>query len=799
MESTRCYGCMSPLENGILCPHCGHDNSLPNAPHQLQPGTVLNEQYVIGRVLGQGGFGITYLGWDLYLNIPVAIKEFYPMGVVMRDSSISHTVTDCTMGSDNRFHKNRDRFLKEAKMLARFSDFPEIAQVRTFFLANNTAYIVMEYVRGMTLHNYVQSKGHLTMEEAMAILGPIMRSLDQIHKSGIVHRDLSPDNIMLLPNGRAKLLDFGAVRDMDNISHTVDPIIRSGYSPVEQYQRGGNVGSWTDVHAMCATLVYCLTGTPLPESPERLLTDYELQLKKRIPSLTAQQAQALENGLELRPENRTQTMAELFAALMATEPKPQPPKPEPPKPEPNPGKWILIGVLVVALVLLGLLVIGLASGGGEEEPTEPEAIGDTCGDYAEWSVDLEENKLRITGARWMYDYRNPEDPADTRDLPPWAEYADQISVVEISEDITGIGEYAFAGMNYLKKAYIGGRVEVISRGAFQNAGLTNVSFISATPTVETEGPGGTYEGTSALRYIEEDAFSGTLLNEVTIPHSVEDIAAGAFADCPNLGDVTLAETVRLDYDTWKGPVFSRMEEETASITIHGYDGTMGADYAIIWGYGYDSLGDIGWDEEGDCGKNLFWHLDKETGLLVIDGTGTMDDYNAPYQNGDWHWGYKEDLTFAPWLEFEKYIHVLSIHDGVEEIGVCAFADCESLRDVHFGNTLEGIRYSAFYGNAIDEFMPPDNVRYGSIGYNESLTVLRVGSRVGEFDFNESKESPNLTDIYFYGKDTKLLHGEKYYAYVHPREYEGITLHVRPGSKAEKYAKQFGLTYELITD
>ena len=215
MEKKRCFGCMSALDQGTVCPHCGYDQRTANAAHQLPAGTVLKEQYLIGKVLGQGGFGITYLGWDLYLDIPVAIKEYYPSGMVVRESATTLSVTSYAGDGGERFHNNRDRFMREAKMLARFAYVPEIVQIKNFFLANNTAYIVMEYIQGITLKEYIRRRGgRLDVRETFAILQPILVALNKIHKAGLIHRDISPDNIMMLRGGGAKLLDFGAVRDV---------------------------------------------------------------------------------------------------------------------------------------------------------------------------------------------------------------------------------------------------------------------------------------------------------------------------------------------------------------------------------------------------------------------------------------------------------------------------------------------------------------------------------------------------------------------------------------------------------
>lgn len=322
MEQKRCYGCMKLKPDSPVCPYCGYDERIPGEPHRLPAGTVLKEQYLVGKVLGQGGFGITYLGWDLYLDIPVAIKEYYPVGVVMRDTTVTMDVVSCTGDEGTRFRNNKERFLREAKMLARFSQVPEIVQVRNFFLSNNTAYIVMEYVEGITLKQFVQDNGGaLGVEQTLSILRPMIEALCKIHKAGLVHRDISPDNIMMLPGGGVKLLDFGAVRDVGEASvdkpltKSTEAILKQGYAPIEQYQKRGGLGPWTDVYALCATICYCITGEIPPDAPERLLGYEDLNLKEKVPSLSEAQVKALEHGMALRVENRTTSMDALYEEL----------------------------------------------------------------------------------------------------------------------------------------------------------------------------------------------------------------------------------------------------------------------------------------------------------------------------------------------------------------------------------------------------------------------------------------------------------------------------------------------------
>ena len=345
MEQHRCMGCMAMTGNNI-CEKCGWPEGRTNEPHQLPVGYVLHGQYRIGRVLGQGGFGITYLGWDDFLEIPVAVKEFFPSSMVNRECSLTTKVHCYTEQVTPQYVMSKERFLREAKALARLEDEPAIVRIRNFFQENDTAYIVMEYVRGTNLANYVNMRGgKLSPRETFTILRPIMEALVAVHEADLVHRDISPDNIMLHPRGGAKLLDFGAVRSVEgaeagkDMNRSTEAILKHGFAPMEQYQTRGGLGPWTDEYALCATIWYCLTGRIPEEAPRRMLE--EIDLDWDIPGLLPHQQEALRKGVSLRARDRFTTVRELMDALFK-EPQPapveppvipKPPKtPKPPKP-----------------------------------------------------------------------------------------------------------------------------------------------------------------------------------------------------------------------------------------------------------------------------------------------------------------------------------------------------------------------------------------------------------------------------------------------------------------------------------
>ncbi len=272
--STTCLHCMSPLpEPGAVCPVCGLDNAnVQNQQHQLPAGSILAGTYFVGAALGQGGFGVTYVGWDLMFDQKVAIKEYYPDGCATREQSTHSTVVPMIGEKGEFFTRGRQKFVDEARVLARFSGDPCIVGVRRFFQENGTAYIVMDFVEGQTLKAYARERGgKIPSKELLELLKPLMGSLSRVHEAGLLHRDIAPDNIMLTPEGTVKLLDFGAARQisaMGEKSLTIN--VKHGFAPEEQYRTHGEQGPWTDIYALCAT-VYCLsTGKLPPQTMDRL-------------------------------------------------------------------------------------------------------------------------------------------------------------------------------------------------------------------------------------------------------------------------------------------------------------------------------------------------------------------------------------------------------------------------------------------------------------------------------------------------------------------------------------------------
>lgn len=321
----RCLNCFnlfdivySDKEESEVCPYCGYcEGTPPKELYHLYPGVGLyNNRYVIGTCIGFGGFGITYKAWDNVLETVVAVKEYYPTGLVQRVPGKPQVII-YTGESKEEYMQGLERFLDEAKNMAKFVDNPNIVHVDAFFEENNTAYLVMEYLPGMTLKSYLKSKGgRIGCEEVIPIADAVITALKEIHAGGIIHRDISPDNIMLCNDGRIKLLDFGAARFSDaDQERTRSIILKPGFAPPEQYQAKSKQGPWTDIYALCATVYRAITGVLPDESVNRVIEDTvqsPIQIYSDIPERISN---TVMKGMSIYPEIRFSNVDELKKAL----------------------------------------------------------------------------------------------------------------------------------------------------------------------------------------------------------------------------------------------------------------------------------------------------------------------------------------------------------------------------------------------------------------------------------------------------------------------------------------------------
>ncbi len=390
-----CPKCMNESD-GNICSHCGFDREKgQDNTHALKPYTILSGKYLVGNVIGEGGFGITYIGYDLNLEMKIAIKEFYPNGFVTRESDVTSIVTGYTTNDPEQYQKWKDSFVREARNLAKFSDLPGIVHVRDFFQENNTAYIVMEYVEGETLKDYLKKhSGRLSVRETLDMMEPIIRSLSKVHEGGIIHRDISPDNIMIESGGEMKLIDFGAAREFEEGNErSMSVLLKPGYAPEEQYRTKGEQGPWTDVYALSATIYRCITGVKPVESMERMRKD-ELKRPSELGiEISGPQENALLKGMAVYSESRIRSMAELRQTLYGasggthSEGKgsgtqavstaaPSVDVSKVPGSTDGKNKIFIIAGLAGAAVLLLVIMLAVVIMGGRKEKTE-ENIADT--------------------------------------------------------------------------------------------------------------------------------------------------------------------------------------------------------------------------------------------------------------------------------------------------------------------------------------------------------------------------------------------------------------------------------------
>ncbi|MCM1244423.1 MAG: PASTA domain-containing protein [Roseburia sp.] len=315
-----CIGCMRPLDQEGGCSFCGlKQEEYSPIPRCLMPGTELAERYVTGKVLGEGSFGITYMGWDKYMDIPVAIKEYFPSDMVSRDviCGSDNSVYLYESGKKGDYHNYLKKFLGEARCLSRFNQVEGIVSVRDFFYANNTAYLVMQYIDGISVKEHIYKNGKMRAGEVLEKIRPVLLALEQVHNTGIVHRDISPDNLMIKKDGNLVLIDFGAarMRNIDN-TKTMTVMFKRGFSPEEQYRYKGKWGAYTDVYSICATIYFMMTGTAPVDSVIRALGDDmpSLVTMKDL-DIPARQRKALMKGLAVAAKNRWQNIGELYGAL----------------------------------------------------------------------------------------------------------------------------------------------------------------------------------------------------------------------------------------------------------------------------------------------------------------------------------------------------------------------------------------------------------------------------------------------------------------------------------------------------
>ena len=317
-----CECCLSEIESEP-CRFCGFEKAgAREEVGVLAAGSVLLGKYIVGKVIGKGGFGITYLAYDIKNEKKVAIKEYYPSALAARGGD-GCTVVMTDSEEAAVFKNGIEKFYEEASLVSRFNGNPAIVSVYEFFYENDTAYFVMELLDGCTLKSYIAKYGVLSPEEALFIADNVSGALIIAHSINVLHRDISPDNIMICRDGNIKLIDFGAARQVlaDN-PKSMSVILKQGFAPLEQYQKRGKQGPWTDIYSLGATLYYALTQDCLDDPMTRMDDDAEFLSNKY--DIEGQLWEVIEHSLELRIADRYQDAFELRNALRKINYAPKP-------------------------------------------------------------------------------------------------------------------------------------------------------------------------------------------------------------------------------------------------------------------------------------------------------------------------------------------------------------------------------------------------------------------------------------------------------------------------------------------
>lgn len=331
-----CENCFANI-SGEPCPVCGFSRAgYTVRPGVMPVGSILTGKYVIGQVIGQGGFGITYRAYDIKSEQIIAIKEYYPSSLAVRmDDRITVAVTDGE--NDTIFRNGIEKFYDEARLVSRFNGNPNIVSVYEFFYENNTAYFAMEFLEGITLKSYVEKNGVLSPSQALYIFSEVSSALMIAHSANILHRDISPDNIMLCKDGNIKLIDFGAARQvLAENPKSMSVILKAGFAPLEQYQKRGNQGPWTDIYSLGASVYYALTRDFLDDPMTRLEDDRDFEVNKY--EIEEQLWNVIKKSANLKIIDRYQSAFELKEALKEIKYKPTPVTVKPAEPETPAGE-----------------------------------------------------------------------------------------------------------------------------------------------------------------------------------------------------------------------------------------------------------------------------------------------------------------------------------------------------------------------------------------------------------------------------------------------------------------------------
>ncbi|MDD3411950.1 MAG: leucine-rich repeat protein [Eubacteriales bacterium] len=714
-----CFRCMAELnEPGGICPECGYDNAKCENELGLLPPGVLAKQYVVGKALGSGGFGVTYIGLDANLRRRVAIKEYFPAQLVTRDAA-THELRPYGEAERQAFEDGRQCAINEGRVIAAIGDAPGVVKVYSSVTANNTVYTIMEYIDGQTLSQRVkqlEADGRRMPWGALfPLIKPILRSLEQIHEHYVLHRDISPDNIMLRrENGQAVLLDFGAAHVLsDNSKHGIS--LRAGYAPVEQYSLTGELSGRSDEYALCATLYFALTGCRPVDAQERLYGHTPLPSPRSLGADVPEAVeQVLMKGMAMQAADRYATMSELLTALEAAEKEPEqaaekePASPRPidqnsaindterlrrqsqkarpqsfskepgkatkpaPKPKKNGRRVLLAGTAVAAVVLAGVLLAPRLL----NRPVPTAAVTTVSTQSPTAKVEAEENGYSYTG------YSDK-----TAMITKWSGSDTKLAVPEMlgGYRVTGIGDRAF----------------------YNCSGLTSLTLPESVTSVG------------------EYAFSTCQsLTSITIPDSVTKVGDAVFVLCERLKEIRISPS-HPALELRDGVLFSK------------------ADKRLVW---YPiSAGKTEYSIPADTkfiGANAFSHCSSLTSIIIPVNVTSI--------------GYAAFSSCSSLTDIMIPASVTKVGDGV-------FADCKNLKEIRIApnhpalELRDGVLFSkadkrlVWYPMSAEEqeyAVPADTRSIGEFAFYKcsSLTSITIPKSVTSIQYAAFAECSSLTSV-----------------------------------------------------
>ena len=665
-----CPHCMRPA-TGTFCENCGGQIQWQNPVCQIPVGTLLRGStgrvYQIGAAKGQGGFGITYAAMDLASWDRVAIKEYYPSSSASRDTM--NTVIPTT-GQTESFRKGMDSFLEEGRMLSTVGALPSVVSVRDSFEANGTAYIVMEYVDGQPLHEVVKKRGRIPWEELKAMLTPLMRDLDILHRAGDIHRDISPDNLILTPQNTLKLLDFGSARSVHSGDMTV--MLKAGFSPVEQYQSKGQ-GPYTDVYALAGTIYYCLTGVIPPTAMDRMVQDDLKSPNAYGAELTAGEVHALLWGMAVQPSARPGTMQQFAQALLegASEQKtgvPRDEKDDQPDTRteqtqtesftstgsesrngrPQGGGKKKLGAILgaaAAAVLLVIVSLVLILGGSK-----------TSGDF---KYKVSGGNARVVG--YVGSSRDVTIPEKLNGYP-----------------VTEIGKNAFSGCGNLSTVTVPGGVASVGKNAFRDCvKLELVLFQESNTTVEVDDTA--FSGCDSLLCLVGGSerrvirWNGIAQSDAVVCYLGSDTGHGTVCSVENIGGITYAMT------SWDCAV--ALKEPSGSLSLPAFlDGRRV----------FDSQGDRVSVESGVTDEGVEYELCNGE-AYIVGYRGDESFFSMPDDIDD----YPVTMICGGALAGNDTIEVVLMPVKLVTIQAEAFRGCDNLVEVDIYSKAETVDPTAF--------------------------------------------------------------------------------------------------------